>query len=42
MENDSTIDWSAQTVPPEYVIHARWLLEGVLLPCVGVVGIIGE
>ena len=26
---------------PDYVIHARWGLEGVMLPIVGIVGILG-
>ena len=27
--------------PPQYVLMTRWCVEGVLLPVVGVVGIIG-
>ena len=27
---------------PSYVLNIRWLLEGILLPCVGIIGIIGK
>ena len=30
-----------QSVPPDYVIKSRWLFEGIFLPSVGFVGIIG-
>ena len=31
-----------QSVTPEYVIMSRWLFEGIFLPSVGFVGIIGR
>ena len=31
-------DWQH---PPQYVLKARWWVEGVLLPAVGGVGVIG-
>ena len=27
---------------PDYVIKSRWLLEGIFLPTVGIVGVIGK
>ena len=26
---------------PDYIVHIRWLFEGVMLPAVGMVGILG-
>ena len=28
--------------PAEYVINTKWMLEGLLLPIVGIVGIVGN
>ena len=27
---------------PDYVVNARWVLEGILLPVVGGVGVVGR
>ena len=37
-DEGNVTDWHH---PPQYVLMARWCVEGVLLPAVGVVGIIG-
>ena len=33
---------NSSNVAPGYVVFTRWILEGILLPSVGIVGIIGK
>ena len=33
---------NTSNVAPEHVVYSRWMLEGILLPFVGLVGIIGK
>ena len=38
--NESSLDY--QSFPLDYVISTKWILEGLLLPIVGIVGIVGN
>ena len=30
------------TSAPDYVVNIRWILEGIVLPSVGIIGIVGK
>ena len=38
-DSNVTVSWEH---PPQYVIRTRWIVEGVLLPAIGAIGIVGE
>ena len=38
--NESSLGY--QSFPPDYVINTKWMLEGLLLPIVGIIGIVGN
>ena len=38
--NESSLAY--QSFPPDYVINTKWMLEGLLLPIVGIIGIVGK
>ena len=46
MEDEDTLEdpnnMTSWEHPPPYVITTRWIVEGVLLPSVGAIGIVGE
>ena len=38
MAGNASVEWEAA---PQYVARARWIVEGLLLPAVGCIGLIG-
>ena len=41
MQNNES-SFGYQAFRPDYVINTKWMLEGLLLPIVGIVGIVGN